>query len=109
MSTAGRGGSWGRTGCAALAGAALALPIGVTIGGNWAQQDHQLARSAPTLSDASGRTRNIYSPQVRGDPYVIAQQRRVVDALELSCRQSGQYCKEARQARERVAEAEGRR
>ena len=109
MSSAGRGGSWARTGCAALAGAALALPIGLTIGGHWAWPDQQVARSAPALNGAgNGRTRDVYSSQIGSDPYVIAQQRRVMDALELSCRQSGQYCEEARQARERIAEAEGR-
>jgi hypothetical protein len=45
------------------------------------------------------KTRNVYSPHIINDPYVLREQRRVVDALEAECRHSGNYCAEAEQAR----------
>jgi hypothetical protein len=53
--------------------------------------------------------RDVYSPRVIGDPYVIEQQRKVLEALEVSCRRFKRHCAEAEQARLRIEEAEARR
>ena len=52
---------------------------------------------------------NVYSPNIATDPYVIEEQRRVAQALRLSCEQFKTHCREAEQARRLVAEAEARR
>jgi len=93
---------WRALGCAAAIGAAVALPAGIFAGraGLGAQSDE---RRPP--ANAGPRTRDINSPGFRNDPYVIDQQRRVVEALETSCRESKQHCAEAEQARLRIEEA----
>jgi hypothetical protein len=57
------------------------------------------------LSGSGGR--NVYSPNVLSDPYVIEQHKRIAEALDNSCRQSNLHCDEARQARQRIREATG--
>ena len=95
---------WRAIGCAALVGASIALPLGMAIGGEELPPDN--ARSPNASSRGQPPARNIYSPAVTSDPYVIEQQRRVAEALEMSCRQSGRLCAEAEQARLRIEEAE---
>jgi hypothetical protein len=92
-------------GCAAIVGAAVALPVGIYIGSSGGESQRSPAGASP----GSSGSRNVYSPSVLSDPHVIDQQRRVVEALELSCRQSNAYCEEARQARLRIMEAEASR
>jgi hypothetical protein len=96
-------------GCAALIAASVAFPVGLFVGGGEPSGEaaRQQRRSAPSRGEVP-TARNAYSPSVASDPYVIEQQRRVVQALEASCRQSGQYCAEAKQARLRIEEAEAR-
>ncbi|MBN8843519.1 MAG: hypothetical protein J0H88_09745 [Sphingomonadales bacterium] len=53
--------------------------------------------STANLGDA--RMRDIYSPSISKDPYVQDQWEKSIQALEAACRESGQYCEEARQAR----------
>jgi hypothetical protein len=48
---------------------------------------------------AKADARNVYSPIVVKDPYVLDRQRRVVDALEAQCRDTGDHCPEAKAAR----------
>ena len=90
-------------GCAALLGAAIAFPAGIMLGRGGAAPEP----AAEPGTGVSSRTapnravRDFYSPSILDDPYVIEQQLRVVEALELSCRQSGERCAEARAARER--------
>lgn len=85
---------WRGLGCAALIGAAAAFPAGV-----------MFASREPAPSTASKRAaapaerRDFYSPKVTTDPYVMDQQRKLVEALEMQCRQSGANCAEAKQAR----------
>lgn len=55
------------------------------------------------------RTRNVYSPEFATDPCVIEEQRRVAQALRLSCEQFKTHCKEAEQAQQFIAAAEARR
>ncbi len=90
-----------RLGCAALVGAAVAFPVGVMVGGRGVEEAPAGAKARRT---AEGR--NFYSPSFRSDPYVLEQQRRVVEALELGCRQFGERCREAAAARRRIEEME---
>ena len=93
-------------GCAALLGAAIAFPAGMMLGGRGADPKQAAERGAGDASRAKPEqaVRDFYSPSILDDPYVIEQQLRVVEALELSCRQYGERCAEARKARERVEE-----
>lgn len=108
--TSGRTGKWRGFGCAALIGASIAFPLGIIVGGNEPQGEsvRDSRRPAQARGEAP-KARNVYSPRVAGDRYVIEQQRRVLRTLEASCRQSGRYCPEAEQARLRIEEAESGR
>ena len=99
------GRDWRVIGCAATIGAALAFPAGLMFA--WRdtprQQDTAAARpDAPAMKKSDAR--DVYSPDVVRDPYVLDQQRRVVEALEVECRQFGTHCAEAGQARQRIEE-----
>lgn len=101
---------WSALGCAALLGASIAFPAGlmVGLGGETPSRDvAESRRAGPTVRGAR-TARNPYSPNIAGDPYVIEEQRKVLAALESSCRQSKQLCAEAEQARRRIEEAEAR-
>ncbi len=94
-------------GCAAVLGAAIALPAGIIIGNHRAER--QVAKTGGNRGVANhpaAPSRNVYSPEFRSDPYIIDQQRRVAEALETSCRQTNMHCKDAEQARQRISEAE---
>ena len=108
MST-GSSAGWRSLGCAAALGAVVALPIGVFIGASGWQDGAAPSSGAQNVGGGGSGVRDVYSPQVLNDPYVIEQQRRVAEALELSCRQSGSHCEEARQARLRISETESKR
>lgn len=104
------GRDWGAMGCAALLGASIAFPAGLFIGADRTSRDNARGPSRAIQSAGGPRTaRNLYSPRVAGDPYVIEQQRKVLRALEASCSQSGRHCAEAEQARLRIEEAEAAR
>ena len=97
-------------GCAALLGAAIAFPAGMMLGGRGAGPEGAAERGggdAPR-TEPKRTVRDFYSPSILDDPYVIEQQLRVVEALELSCRQYGERCAEARKARDRVEENRAR-
>jgi hypothetical protein len=105
------GTDWRAIGCAALLAASIAFPLGLIVGGG-GEPAGDSARSPSRKVPRSGPTppaRNVYSPRVATDPYVIEQQRRVLRALETSCRQSRQHCAEAEEARRRIEEAESER
>ena len=91
---------WRLLDCALVAGAAVALPVGVFLG----RSGSAIGNSDAAAERASIGMRDVYSPNFRSDPFVIEQQRRVVEALEQSCRQSKLHCEEARQARLRIRE-----
>ena len=100
------GRDWRAIGCAAAVGAAVAFPAGLMLAGRDAprQQEGKAARPyAPAARKAEAR--DFYSPNVSADPYVLDQQRRVVEALELECRQFKKHCAEAGQARQRIEES----
>jgi len=80
-------------------GAAMAVAIMVA-GRQPASGEDGGVRSANPSSSRTPTSRAIYSPDISGDPYVIDQQRKVVEALELQCRHFGDHCDEARKARE---------
>lgn len=93
-----------------MLGASIAFPIGLIVGGGETPSRNASGPSRPDPSSSESRTaRNPYSPRVTGDPYVIEQQRRVLQALEVGCSQLKQHCAEAEQARRRIEEAEARR
>ena len=46
--------------------------------------------------------RQIYSPTISNDPYVIDQWEKSIQALESACRNNGEYCEQARQARRSI-------
>ena len=93
-------------GFAAAIGAVLAFPAGLMVAGRDAPppQDGGTARpGAPAVKKAVAR--DFYSQKVTSDPYVLDQQLRVVEALELECRQFRKHCAEAGQARQRIEES----
>ena len=82
-----------RLALAVLFGAAVALPIGMMLGG---EDSGTAPRSAGPQSTGA---RAVYSPKVLSDPYFLEEQRKGIEALEQHCRDSGALCQEARQAR----------
>ena len=96
-----------RLGCAALIGAAIAFPAGVIVGGSFPWNERRAVEKRSAMKPAQKpQARDFYSPKFRSDPYVLDQQRQVVEALELSCRQFGERCREAAEARRRIEEAQ---
>ena len=92
-----------RLGGALLVGAALAFPVGLMVAGQRAPEAPQASARPPA------ERRAMFSPDVRGDPYVLDQLRGQVEALEALCDATGELCAEARGARRRYAELAARR
>ena len=91
-------------------GALIAFPLGMMVGAGESQApDRRDSRREDRPAPPAAPARDSWSPRIANDPYVIEQQRRVVEALELSCRQFKSHCAEARQARLRIEEAEASR
>ena len=90
-------------GFALLCGAALALPAGFVLG----RLGHQVepGRSA---GQGNATMRSMFSPSIRTDPYFIDRQREGIEALERYCERTGKSCAEARAARQRLSQLEGR-
>jgi hypothetical protein len=66
---------------------------------------HNQGGSRPSLDrDPPQRTQNreVYSPIIARDPYVVDQWEKSIQALEAACAKRGEYCDEARQARRSV-------
>jgi hypothetical protein len=85
----------GRLGCAALVAAAIAFPTGVMVGsrGTIRQKDGPDGSEAhKPRAPAEANYRNVFSPDIRHDPYVQDQQRKIVEALQAQCRQTGEHC-----------------
>jgi glyoxylate carboligase len=91
--------NWRGLGCAAIVGAAVAFPAGVM----FAERETAQKTAGPrTVIDSRAATpigRRMYSPIIINDPYVRDQHRAIVEALEAQCRNQGQRCAEAKQAR----------
>ena len=101
---------WQRLGCAAVLGAIVAFPAGVVFSGRQSVQ-LEAPDSKTTTAPARHKTeaRKPYLPNVLSDPYVLQQHREIVEALEISCRQTGEGCVEAKQARRYLLEREATR
>jgi hypothetical protein len=95
---------WRILGCAAAAGVAVALPAGIVLG-RYRLSSEPSASERNSATVAVKRTRDVYSPSFRSDPYVIEQQRRIVESLEQACRETRHNCKEAEEARRSVEQA----
>lgn len=93
-----------RTVRTALLTAAVALPAGWWLAEATRGEPAADRRATPPAATAA---RDVYSAGFRDDPYVLAQQREVVEALERECRTTGVRCAEARAAR-RYLEEQGR-
>jgi len=65
---------------------------------------------ASNTADEPGQTigRQMFSPDVRGDPYARTQWEASVQALESACRQSEKFCQEAVQARLAISRKRGK-
>ena len=87
-----RGKELTRLAAALLLGAAIAFPAGLMLAGREEGAIAQRARPP-------GPVRDVFSPSVRSDPYFLERQRENVEALESHCRQTGETCAEAREAR----------
>jgi hypothetical protein len=48
---------------------------------------------------SGAKRRQIYSPIIAKDPYVVDQWEKAIQALEAACAKRGEYCEEARKAR----------
>ena len=93
-------------GFAAAIGAVLAFPAGLMVAGGNAPPPREGGTARPGVPAVKKVVaRDFYSPKVTSDPYVLDQQRRVVEALELECRQFRKHCAEAGQARQRIEES----
>ena len=90
---------WQRLGCAAVLGAIIAFPAGVVFSGRGSVQQKAIDSKANIAPARQAEARKPYSPNVLNDPYVLQQHREIVEALEISCRQTGEGCVEAKQAR----------
>ena len=102
-----RGREWQRLGCAAFCGAILAFPAGVMLAGRDTKPSEASAsRNDVVHQGPSIQARKPYAPDVLRDPFVLEQHRRVAEALETSCRETGKACVEARQARQYLSELE---
>jgi hypothetical protein len=93
-------GEFARLGGALLFGAALAFPAGLWLAG-------EREPRGPSARQPAER-RAVFSPDVFGDPYVIQELERQVEALEAHCRSTGEMCAEARGARRRTEELANR-
>ena len=97
---------WQRLGCAAFLGAVIAFPAGVLFSGREPVQQQPTGSKATSATAGEARARKPYSPNVLGDPYVLQQHRQIVEDLEMACRQTGENCAEAKQARRYLRERE---
>jgi hypothetical protein len=104
------GPEWRRLGCAALLGAIVAFPAGVAL-----SPREPVQPDAPKAQRPSGQARNTiearnpYSAEVLDDAHVVDEHRRTVEAMELSCRQTGALCAEAEEARRYLLARDGER
>ncbi len=92
---------WRLAACAGLLGAIFAFPAGIMFAGDPNEQTVPTPAQRPAAAPHAP-ARDFYSPDILSDPYVLEQQLRTVEALELSCRRFNERCPEARQARQRV-------
>jgi len=87
---------------ALLAGLVLAFPLASLVMGG----EETVPAAAPPEEGAE--MRQMFSPDIRGDPYVRGRLRQQVELMEGHCERTGELCAEARGARERLTELEAR-
>ena len=97
---------WQRLGCAGFLGAFIAFPAGVVFSGRGPVQQNVADSKGTNAPADKAEARKPYSPAVLSDPYVLQQHREIVEQLEMSCRQTGEGCAEAKQARRYLNEHE---
>ena len=54
----------------------------------------------PAQATSQSTARNVYSPDIRHDEYVLREQRKLVEMLEQQCRTTGKGCELAGAARQ---------
>ena len=72
-------------------------------------RDRDSSNGLSELDARRVKARNVYSPNIAGDPYVVEEQRRIAQALRQNCETAGEHCREADAAEQFVARAEARR
>lgn len=87
-------------GCLIVLGGAILFYAG-TLPGRQQTATEGSGKRAPGIARASTkpRVRNVFSPSVVTDPYVLDEQRKVVEALERSCEHQRRNCDTAQSAR----------
>jgi len=58
------------------------------------------AHDRPGNAASQSTARNVYSPDIRHDEYVLREQRKLVEMLEQQCRTTGKSCELAGAARQ---------
>jgi hypothetical protein len=86
-------------GCVFVIGLAVAFLAGVTV----ARRTVTEHETSPHANAGNAALPNLFSPNPTHDPYFIDQERRNLEALERTCRQTGKYCHEAAQMRQSLA------
>ena len=101
--------STGQLGCAAAIGALIALPVGYGLGRHSPQPSATSAESGSAVSSTKNqKVRNVFSPNILGDPAVGDQHRKIVEELELACAQQRLHCEDAATARQWLEKREER-
>ena len=79
-------------GCVLLIGMAAAFVAGLILASGEVEE-------RPVRSGGQAAMREVFSPKILDDPYFAEQQRANIEALERTCRETGEMCAEAREAR----------
>lgn len=102
------GKKWPLVAVTAVLTAAVAFPAGLWIStmptatGEEAPDTEPAQRSRATAPTTKAAVRDVYSARIASDPYVIDEQRAVVEAMERNCRHLGEGCGEAAAARKYI-------
>ncbi len=88
-------------GCAFVISLAAAFLAGVMV----ARRTVAERETSPQVNAGNATLPNPFSPQPTKDPYFINQERKNLEVLERTCRQTGKYCHEAAQMRQRLAQS----
>jgi hypothetical protein len=87
-------------GCAFVIGLTAAFLAGVMVTNRAVTEPE----AHPRVNRGNAALFNPFSPNPMSDPYFIEQERKNVEAFERACRQTGQYCDEAAQMRQSLAQ-----
>ena len=93
------------TGCGLVLGAAGFFLLGIGVSQRAAHRQEVPPSAVSPGGPASPPSgRRIFSPSIAGDPYVLQQWKEAVEKMERRCREAGEFCAEARAAREQMDE-----